>query len=107
MAKEPQTRSSHENDEMIARISVNRIAREERLQSKAAGRLWMVVLPMVFLVIASFCWLLGLEVGILIPIMLLAPIILLQVETMETNRRLDALLRLHQLREGTEPGETE
>jgi hypothetical protein len=96
MKPDTSTAPSKMPDETVARITLQRISREERLLERAEGRIWLQCLPLISIGVFGLLWLIDSLRPFLIAIWVVAPIVLIQIALWTSGRRIDALLNLLQ-----------
>ena len=92
MEQDHTTGHPEQDDAAMARVTLQRIGREERLMDRAEGRLWLQCLPMLALAGFGLLWFVELIRPALLVVWFIAPILLLQAALWSTGRRIDALL---------------
>lgn len=94
MDEQQDTVPTNEVDAAVARTTLRRIGREERLLERAEGQLWLQCLPMLALAAFGVLWFVSSIRPVLLVIWFVAPILLIQVALWSNGRRIDALLDL-------------
>ena len=94
MDQEHDKTQTDDNDAAVARTTMKRIEREERLLERAEGQLWLQCLPMLALVVFGLLWFLPAIRPTLLVVWFVAPILLIQMALWSNGRRIDALLDL-------------
>ena len=99
MDEQQDTMPTKEADAAVARTTLQRIGREERLLERAEGQLWLQCLPMLVLVIFGILWFVPAIRPTLLVVWFVAPVLLIQVALWSNGRRIDALLDLIRTRQ--------
>ncbi len=92
MDDEQDTVRTDEGDAAVARATMRRIGREERLLERAEGKLWLQSLPMLTLAGFGLLWFVSPIRPVLLVVWFVAPILLIQIALWSNGRRIDALL---------------
>ncbi len=90
--KNEETVHTEEGDAAIARATMRRIEREERLLERAEGEFWLQFLPMLCLAGFGILWFVPVIRPVLLVAWFIVPLLLLQVALWSNGRRIDALV---------------